>query len=53
MAAGGDTYYALTEADSRVETSITADEALSQYVESLGGLIGNDYAASKGLITIK
>ncbi len=52
MAAGGDTYYVLTKAN-RVETSITADEALTQYVESFGSVIGSDYATSKGLITIK
>lgn len=53
MAAGGDTYYILTKAANRIETSITADEALTQYVESLGGSIGDNYATSKGLITIK
>ena len=50
---GGDSYYVLTKAASRIETSITADEALTQYVESLGGSIGDNYATSKGLITIK
>ena len=53
LATGGDTYYALTESPSIVDTGMALDEALMSYItEVLGGTVSNDYAEPAGRITI-
>lgn len=53
MAEGGDTYYVFTQAEEVIDTGVVDAEGLISYVESLNGVIGTDYAAPKGNITIK
>ncbi len=53
MADGGDTYYAFTQAEEVIDTGVIDAEGLISYVESLNGVIGEEYAQPKGLITIK
>ena len=53
-AAGGDTYYAFAAASAQFDTGVPLDEALMEYItEELGGVIGAQYAAPQGRITIK
>ena len=53
MAAGGDTYYAFASSANKFDTGIPLDEAVMAYItESLGGVVGEDYAAPKGRIHI-
>ena len=52
--AGGDTYYAFTNAKSQYDTGIAMDEALMDYIrDELGGTIGEKYAKPLGRITLK
>lgn len=52
-AAGGDTYYAFSVA-TVMDTGTPMDVALMDYItEELGGVIGEEYAAPQGRITIK
>ncbi len=53
MADGGDTYYVFTNASQVIDTEVVDAEGLISYVNSLGGVIGESYAAPKGNITIK
>ncbi len=53
MADGGDTYYIFTQAQEVIDTGVIDAEGLISYVDSLGGVIGEAYAAPKGNITIK
>ena len=54
VAAGGDTYYVFKAASAYLDTGITLDQALMDYVlEKLGGTIGTDYAKPQGRITVK
>ncbi len=50
QAEGGDTYYALTQGSFQQDTGIVDAEALIQYVDSLGGVIGAEYAEPQGRI---
>lgn len=53
-AAGGDTYYAFAAASAQFDTGVPLDEALMEYITvELGGVIGAQYAAPQGRITIK
>ena len=53
LAVGGDTYYAFAATEDQFDTGITLDEALMAYItEALGGVIGQEYAAPQGRITI-
>ena len=53
LAAGGDTYYAFASATAQFDTGIPLDEALMSYItEELKGVVGEQYAAPKGRITI-
>ena len=53
MADGGDTYYVFTQAEEVIDTGVIDAEGLISYVDSLGGVIGAEYAAPKGNITIQ
>lgn len=53
MADGGDTYYVFANAKNVMDTGVVDAEGLISYVNSLNGIIGDDYAVSKGNITIK
>ncbi len=53
MADGGDTYYVFTKASQIIDTGVVDAEGLISYVNSLNGIIGEEYAAPKGNITIK
>lgn len=53
MADGGDTYYVFTKASNVIDTGVVDAEGLISYVNSLNGIIGEEYAAPKGNITIK
>lgn len=52
MADGGDTYYVLSKSENIIDTGVVDAEGLISYVNSLNGVIGDEYAASKGNITI-
>ena len=53
MAAGGDTYYAFASSENKFDTDIPLDEAVMAYItDSLGGVVGEDYATPKGRIHI-
>lgn len=52
MADGGDTYYVFSNVES-VDTGVIDAEGLISYVNSLNGVIGEEYATAKGNITIK
>ena len=53
LAAGGDTYYAFASATAQFDTGIPLDEALMSYItEKLKGVVGEQYAAPQGRITI-
>ncbi|MBD5160958.1 MAG: bifunctional metallophosphatase/5'-nucleotidase [Oscillibacter sp.] len=52
-AAGGDTYYALSESENIVDTGLPLDEALMQYItEVLEGTVSDKYAEPAGRINI-
>ena len=52
-AAGGDTYYALASSKSIVDTGVTVDEAVMDFVKSeLGGVIGKQYAEPQGRLSL-
>ena len=52
-AAGGDTYYAFSVA-TVMNTGVPMDQALMDYITTqLGGVVGEQYAAPQGRITIK
>lgn len=53
MADGGDTYYVFSKASKVIDTEVVDAEGLISYVNSLGGVIGEEYANPKGNITIK
>lgn len=53
MADGGDTYYVFANAKNVMDTGVVDAEGLISYVNSLNGIIGDEYAVSKGNITIK
>lgn len=53
VAAGGDTYYAFASSNEQLDTGILLDEVLVEYItEELNGVIGEEYAAPLGRITI-
>lgn len=52
QAEGGDTYYALTKGSFVHDTAIVDADALISYVNSLGGVIGKEYAEPQGRIKI-
>lgn len=52
QAEGGDTYYVLTEGSYVQDTGIVDAEALISYVDSLGGVIGQEYASPQGRIKL-
>lgn len=53
MAAGGDTYYSFASSENKFDTGIPLDEAVMAYItDSLGGVVGEDYATPKGRIHI-
>lgn len=53
-AAGGDTYYVFKNASAQFDTGIVLDEAVVEYIQKvLNGVIGSEYAAPQGRITIK
>ena len=52
QAEGGDTYYALTQGSFVHDTAIVDADALISYVNSLGGVIGKEYAEPQGRIKI-
>lgn len=53
MADGGDTYYVFTKASQVIDTGVVDAEGLISYVNSLNGIIGDEYANVKGNIIIK
>lgn len=52
QAEGGDTYYALTQASYIHDTAIVDADALISYVDSMNGVIGEEYAQPQGRIKI-
>ncbi|MDD4842743.1 MAG: 5'-nucleotidase C-terminal domain-containing protein [Anaerotignum sp.] len=52
QAEGGDTYYALTQGSFKQDTGIVDAEALIQYVDSMDGVIGAEYAKPQGRISV-
>ena len=52
QAEGGDTYYQLTQNSYFCDTEILDCDSLIEYVKSLGGVIGQEYAAPQGRIEI-
>jgi 2',3'-cyclic-nucleotide 2'-phosphodiesterase (5'-nucleotidase family) len=53
LAAGGDTYYAFASASNQFDTGMPLDEVLMDYITTeLGGVVGQEYAAPMGRITI-
>ncbi len=53
LAAGGDTYYALSVSEKITDTGAALDEVLMQYItEVLEGVVGEKYAEPQGRITI-
>ncbi len=52
QAEGGDTYYALTQASFVHDTAIVDADALISYVDSMNGVIGEEYAEPQGRIKI-
>jgi len=52
MADGGDTYYVFANAE-KIDTGVVDAEGLISYVNSMNGIIGDEYANTKGNITIK
>ena len=53
MADGGDTYYVFANAAKVMDTGVVDAEGLISYVSSMNNVIGDEYAAPKGNITIK
>ena len=53
MADGGDTYFVFTKASQVLDTGVVDAEGLISYVNSLNGVIGDEYTNAKGNITIK
>lgn len=51
QASGGDTYYVLTEGET-IDTEIIDAEGLIMFVDSMDGVIGEEYAEPQGRITI-
>ena len=52
MADVGDTYYVFTQASKVIDTEVVDAEGLISFVNSLNGVIGDEYAAPKGNIKI-
>lgn len=52
QAQGGDTYYTLTKASFVHDTTIVDADALISYVNSMNGVIGEEYAAPQGRIKV-
>lgn len=52
QAQGGDTYYTLTKASFVHDTAIVDADALISYVNSMGGVIGEEYATPQGRIKV-
>lgn len=52
MAAGGDTYYVFTNASFNLNTEIIDSDGLINYVNSMNGIIGEEYKDARGDITI-
>lgn len=52
QAEGGDTYYALTQGSFKQNTGIVDADALIQYVNSMKGVIGKEYAKPQSRITM-
>ncbi|MBU5458399.1 5'-nucleotidase C-terminal domain-containing protein [Oscillibacter sp. MSJ-31] len=53
-AAGGDTYYAFAAATAQFDTGVPLDEAMMEYITTeLKGVVGEQYAAPQGRITVK
>lgn len=52
QAEGGDTYYALTKGSAVHDTAIVDADALITYVNSMDGVIGEEYAKPQGRIQI-
>lgn len=52
QAEGGDTYYALTQASFVHDTAIVDADALISYVDSMDGVIGEEYAKPQGRIKV-
>lgn len=52
QAEGGDTYYQLTQCSFYADTNVLDCDSLIEYVKSLGGVIGQEYAEPQGRITI-
>lgn len=54
LADGGDTYYVFNNATSQFDTGFVLNEVVTDYIlNALGGVVGNEYAAPQGRITIK
>lgn len=53
MADGGDTYYVFAHAAKVIDTNVIDAEGLISYVGSMNNVIGDEYAAPKGNITIR
>lgn len=51
-AAGGDTYYVFGQAEYVVQTEIVDADALISYVNSMGGVIGDEFKEPAGNITV-
>jgi 2',3'-cyclic-nucleotide 2'-phosphodiesterase (5'-nucleotidase family) len=53
IAAGGDTYYALSSSAVNIDTGIRLDEAVADYItEELNGVVGEQYADTQGRISV-
>lgn len=53
LASGGDSYYAFVRATEQFDTGLAMDEALIAYItEVLSGVVGTQYAAPQGRITL-
>ena len=53
VAAGGDTYYVFTEAQSMVDTGVTLDEVVIEYITTaLNGAVGDQYKEPAGRIAV-
>ena len=52
QAEGGDTYYQLTQGSYFADTNVLDCDSLIEYVQSLNGVIGQEYAKPQGRITI-
>ena len=50
MADGGDTYFVFTKASQVLDTGVVDAEGLISYVNSLNGVIGDEYTNAKSYI---